>query len=63
LTGTDSRAYLDVELFKKVGIEVRWQEFEHPIYPQLHGDFKYMLSVIDFFLTSPEEDIQDIFNK
>jgi len=63
LTGTGSRDYLDVELFEKVGIEVRWQEFEHPIYPQLHGDFEYMLSVIDFFLTSSEEDIQDIFTK
>jgi len=64
LTGVGSRDYLDEELFKKAEIEVRWQEFEHPIYPQLHGDFEYMLSVIDFFLTSPEEeDIQDIFTK
>ena len=63
LAGSGSRDYLEVELFKKAEIEVRWQEFEHPIYPQLHGDFEYMLSVIDFFLTSSEEDIQDIFTK
>jgi hypothetical protein len=50
LTGSGSRDYLDEELFKKVGIGVRWQEFEHPVYKQLYGSFEKMLSVLDFLM-------------
>jgi|TARA_Y100000294_G_scaffold36261_1_gene31746 hypothetical protein len=50
LTGSGSRDYLDEELFKKVGISVRWQEFEHPVYKQLYGSFEKMLSVLDFLM-------------
>jgi hypothetical protein len=32
--GGGSRSYLDLELFKKSGISVRWQEFRHPRYDQ-----------------------------
>jgi len=50
LTGTGARDYLEEELFKKVGIGVHWQEFEHPVYKQLHGSFEKMLSVLDFLM-------------
>ena len=63
LTGTGSRDYLDVELFEKVGIEVRWQEFEHPIYPQLHHGFEKMLSAIDFLMAASKEDIKNFKTK
>ena len=50
LAGSGSRDYLDEELFKKVGISVRWQEFEHPVYKQLYGSFEHRLSVLDFLM-------------
>jgi hypothetical protein len=47
LSGLGARAYLDPELFAKAGIEVIWQDFQHPVYPQLHGQFKPALSALD----------------
>jgi hypothetical protein len=32
-----SRRYLDQEAFASAGIGVRWQELEHPVYPQCGG--------------------------
>jgi hypothetical protein len=47
LTGTGSRDYLDEEMFRSAGVRVIWQDFRHPVYPQLHGDFVPMLSCLD----------------
>jgi hypothetical protein len=47
LSGQGARAYFRPEPFAQAGIEVAWQEFRHPVYPQLHGDFVPMLSAID----------------
>lgn len=47
LSGTGARDYLQTELFEREGIGVIWQEFRHPRYPQLHGDFIPHLSSID----------------
>lgn len=49
LTGVGSREYLDEEIFRSAGIRVIWQDFKHPVYPQLHGDFEPMLSCLDVF--------------
>lgn len=46
-TGPGAREYLDEALFKKEGIEVVWQEFHHPQYPQIHDTFDPHLSVFD----------------
>jgi len=47
LSGVGARAYFKAEPFGAVGIEVIWQEFHHPTYPQLHGEFIPGLSSID----------------
>lgn len=47
LSGIGARAYFDPAPFAAAGIEVRWQSFAHPVYPQLHGEFVPMLSAID----------------
>lgn len=39
--------YIDVEIFKKAGITVLFQEYDHPKYPQLYGDFVPYLSAVD----------------
>ena len=38
LTGQGARAYLDESRFAAAGIEVEWQRFADPAYPQVHGD-------------------------
>lgn len=49
LTGSGSRNYLDEELFARSGVKVSWQDFKHPAYSQLHGNFEPMLSCLDLF--------------
>lgn len=50
LTGLGSRDYLDEMLFRKEQIKVVWQEYKHPVYPQLHGNFTEKLSVLDYLM-------------
>lgn len=56
ISGPGARAYFEPEPFEAAGIEVRWQEFNHPIYPQLHGSFEPYLSSIDVLLNCGAEE-------
>ena len=48
LTGLGSKSYLLEDRFINENIELLWQNYKHPIYSQLHGDFIPELSVLDF---------------
>lgn len=55
LSGTGARDYLDEELFKTNNIELEYQKFAHPVYPQVHGPFTPDLSALDIlFNCGPE---------
>jgi hypothetical protein len=45
--GSQGRDYADVDSFKACGIEPYFQDYRHPQYRQLHGEFKPFMSVID----------------
>jgi len=47
LSGPDGRNYLDISRWDDNGIKVDFQNYAHPIYPQLHGDFVPNMSAID----------------
>lgn len=47
LSGVGARDYFDAQPFDEAGIEVVWQDFDHPQYAQLHGEFEPYLSSID----------------
>ena len=47
LSGVGARTYNDDEEFAKNNLRLVYQEFEHPVYPQLWGDFIPNLSAID----------------
>jgi WbqC-like protein family len=47
LSGTGAKGYFDPVPFADTGIEVIWQDFKHPVYPQLYGSFIPYLSSID----------------
>lgn len=47
LFGPNGKDYADVAAFRAAGIEPRFQDYKHPVYPQLHGDFVPNLSVLD----------------
>ncbi|MFA7239057.1 MAG: WbqC family protein [Sulfuricellaceae bacterium] len=47
LSGVGARDYLETHRFNDAGIKVVWQNFTHPIYPQLFGEFIPNLSSLD----------------
>lgn len=47
LSGINDKKYINEQSFLDFGIEVIYQEFEHPYYPQLYGDFIEGLSGLD----------------
>ncbi len=47
LAGTKSHDYLNLKIFADAGIDVVFQDFKHPEYPQQHGAFIPGLSAID----------------
>ena len=47
LSGIGAKDYYDNKPFEEANIKVLWQDFKHPVYPQLHGEFIPYLSSID----------------
>jgi len=45
--GEGSKRYIDEQLFKNNNIELIWQNYNHPTYNQLHGDFIPYMSILD----------------
>ncbi|MDD5759674.1 MAG: WbqC family protein [Desulfobulbaceae bacterium] len=45
-----ARVFIDDHLFEQAGIKVAYQDYVHPEYRQLHGDFVSHKSVIDLLL-------------
>lgn len=60
LSGIGARDYMNPELFEEAGIKVIWQEFKHPVYPQLHGEFIPYLSSIDLLFNCGIEKSREI---
>lgn len=57
LSGPGGRQYMELELFAAAGIQVQWQQFEPPVYPQCFPQTGFIpnLSVIDvLFNCGPE---------
>ena len=50
LSGKGASKYNDPDYLKDNGIKLEYQEFEHPVYRQLHGDFIPYLSVLDLLM-------------
>ena len=50
LSGIGALDYLEPALFENAGIKLEIQDFHHPAYPQLHGDFAPYLSSLDVVL-------------
>ena len=55
VSGSAAKEYLDTGMFARHDIAVEWQDFAHPVYPQLHGDFIPYLSALDLLLNCGDE--------
>lgn len=63
LTGNSAKNYLDEKLFAKNGIILEYQEYKHPTYKQLWGDFIPYLSVIDLIFNEGHDSLKILSNK
>ncbi|MEK3911927.1 WbqC family protein [Paenibacillus sp. FSL H7-0331] len=46
--------YLDEAQFKNAGIIIEYQDYKHPVYPQLWGEFVSHLTILDFWMNSDQ---------
>lgn len=53
--GARAAAFVDSELFRRNGIEVVFQDYQHPTYPQAFGEFAPQQSVIDLIMNTGAE--------
>ncbi|MEW6600111.1 MAG: WbqC family protein [Nitrospirota bacterium] len=63
LSGRDGRNYLKVEDFTGYGIEVLYQDFKHPEYRQLHGEFMSHMSITDLYFNHGPGSVEIIRSK
>lgn len=52
LGGGVAQDYLDVARLTAQGVQVVWQNYRHPIYPQMHGAFLSHSSAPDLLLSA-----------
>ena len=55
LAGRDGARYMNLEAFARAGIRVQFQDYKHPAYRQLHGEFAPFLSGLDLLLTHGDD--------
>ena len=64
IAGPSGRDYLDVESFNEVGIEVKYNDYTHPVYPQRKTEaFVPYLSSLDLFMNCGFKEGREIIMK
>jgi hypothetical protein len=53
--GAKAAEFIDVDLFRRTGIEVVFQDYRHPVYRQAFGDFISHQSAIDLIMNTGRE--------
>lgn len=61
--GSQGRNYADVDAFEAAGVRVRFQEYDHPVYAQMYGEFESHLSVIDLLMNAGDESLNIILGR
>ena len=60
LSGQDGANYMNLDRFTENNIKVIFQEFHHPVYPQLYDEFQSHLSVVDLLFNCGPESLEII---
>ena len=63
LAGKDGNKYMNLELFDREGIEVIFQDFKHPVYNQLFGNFEPYMSAIDLLFNCGDDSLEILRGK
>jgi hypothetical protein len=57
LAGNGGHEYMDLEKYRRAGVEVIFQDYRHPRYEQLFGEFESNMSVIDLIYNRGDESL------
>lgn len=57
ISGPMGKDYLQTEDFSAANIALSYQDYVHPVYPQLYGDFLPAMGAVDVWLNCPEPSI------
>lgn len=57
LAGRGGRGYMDLEKYNQNGITLIFQDFKHPVYRQLFGQFEPFMSVVDLIFNHGDESL------
>jgi hypothetical protein len=60
--GAAGKAYIDEVLFEANDVRLEYQDYQHPTYPQLHGEFISHMSIIDLLFNCGERSLEIIVN-
>ncbi len=60
LAGAGGKGYMNFKKYKNAGINVIFQDFQHPFYEQLFGDFEPFMSVIDLLFNHGDKSLMII---
>ncbi|MFQ5787109.1 MAG: WbqC family protein [Thermodesulfobacteriota bacterium] len=58
LAGRDGSKYMNLDKFDEEGIDIIFQDFKHPVYNQLHGDFEPGMSAIDLLFNCGDKSLE-----
>lgn len=58
--GAKAAEYVPPSLYEPHGIEVVFQDYPHPTYPQLHGDFLSHMSALDLLINVPQSKLSSV---
>jgi hypothetical protein len=58
LAGSGGRNYMEMEKYDRTSINVIFQDYKHPVYDQLFGDFLPYMSVIDLIFNHGDESLR-----
>ena len=57
ISGAQGINYLDEQSFKRKSIQIEYQNYKHPIYPQLFGEYIPNLAVVDYWMNTHRTDL------
>ena len=59
ISGSEGKNYLDLDLFEKAGIELKFQNYRHPVYKQFNNsEFQPYMSAIDLIFNCGESSLK-----
>jgi len=56
--GAQGSNYADQKSFEQNGVKTYFQNYQHPVYPQLHGEFETGLSIIDLLFNCGDSSLE-----